>query len=381
MEAFNALQRGNVTIYAFDVTGIPLGLMSNRGAPVAGPFSLAGSVSELSANESLRSFAESTGGRAFTNTNDPAAGVRGAFRESSTYYFLGFRPAAAAGHTEFRKVEVKLNRPGLNVRTRNGYYTPGKGSAPVDVINGLPGGDLPLRATSAVFAVPGQGVAQVVLAAGIDSVGATLANKSVDLSAIALDLDGHPQGSEHHSTTLKPDSGSDGISDFPFRLSLKPGRYLVQLSAVSERRSGRVVVDVEVPNFSRESLSASGLIVSRRIDAPASDKALTSQIPFLPSTQRRFRPDDDVAVFVRLYQGGTEKISPVRVSTRVIDERNVAKIKQQTVLESTSFSAARSADYQVPLPLRQLTPGEYLLEVEAQSGNRRVQRTARFSVR
>jgi hypothetical protein len=32
------------------------------------------------------------------------------------------------------------------------------------------------------------------------------------------------------------------------------------------------------------------------------------------------------------------------------------------------------------LPLAHLTPGEFLLEVDAQSGARRVRRTARFSV-
>ena len=50
------------------------------------------------------------------------------------------------------------------------------------------------------------------------------------------------------------------------------------------------------------------------------------------------------------------------------------------MLEVESFSGNRSADFEVRLPLTHLSPGEYLLEVNAQSGTRHAVRTARFSV-
>ena len=85
-------------------------------------------------------------------------------------------------------------------------------------------------------------------------------------------------------------------------------------------------------------------------------------------------------MFLRVYQGGKGKIVPVRVSAKVRDEQNSVRSTQDATLETADFSAARSADYRVSLPLAHLSPGAYLLEVEAQSGARRVQRTARFSV-
>jgi VWFA-related protein len=371
--AFSALQRANVTIYAFDVQGLTTGVSAGRSGINTSPFSLAGGVSDLS-NESLHAFANSTGGRAITNTNDPADGVADAFREIGTYYFVGFRSTAAGDRQEFRKIQVKLNRPGVNVRTRNGYYTPGKSSGPVDVINGLPGGDLPLQATAAVFAAPGRSSGEVLLAAALDPAARDLIGKSIDLTATLLDLDGRPCGTQHGSTSVGAPQAA------PLHLSAEPGRYLVQLSAQAEGRSGVVVVDVEVPNFSRDALSASGLIMGRAANSHLNDTGLPD-LPFLPSTQRQFQSTDDVAAFLRVYEGGSGKTATVRMSAKITDEKNVVRSKNDAVLEATNFSAARSADYSLPLPLAQLSPGRYLLEVDARLGDRRVQRTARFTVR
>jgi VWFA-related protein len=372
--AFNALQRGNVTVYAFDASGLRSGGMStSRGAATV---SL--DTATLSANDSLHSFAESTGGRAVINTNYPAGKVADAFKESSTYYFVGFRSTTVPDRPEFRKIEVKLNRPEFNVRTRNGYYTVAKTSGPVDVINGLPGGDLPLRATAAVFAVPGQKAAEVILATGVDEGGEPSDARTIDLSATAVDLDGKPCGTQQQSIVTSPSAGS--ASDLPAHLPLKEGRYLVQLSAQSEGRSGVVVVDVDVPDFSRDALSASGLIVGRPSGSPVTDKVLADLIPFLPTAQRQFQPKDDVAAFLRVYQGGQGKIAPVRISAKVTDDKNVVRSNQQAVIDATGFSADRSAAYQVSLPLAKLSAGDYLLEVDAESDGRHVRRTARFSV-
>jgi VWFA-related protein len=379
---FQQLQRANITIYAFDAHGLTTGAMSAASSTL--PPILSGgyqAASGASANESLHSFAESTGGRAITNTNDPVSHVAPAFQESATYYFIGFRSTGALKPKEFRKVEVKVNRPELNVRTRNGYYAPGTSTAPVDVINGLPGGDLPIHTTSAVFAVPGQKAAEVILAASVDDGVAPDGARTIDLSATAVDLDGKSCGTQEQTITTRPASGPGTQPDLQAHLPLKEGRYLVQLSANAGGRSGVVVVDVDVPNFSREALSASGLIIGRPSDSPVTDKTLADLVPFLPSTQRQFQPKDDVAVFLRVYQSGQGKIASVRILAKVTDDKNVVRSNLEAVLDAASFSADRSADYQLSLPLAHLSAGAYLLEVEAQSGERRIQRTARFSVR
>lgn len=370
VDAFAALQHGNVTVYSFDAHGLQSREIATRGFQPfepPQPFSGVGSVSALSADESLQAFAESTGGRAVTNTNYPAADVATAFRESSTYYFVGFRSLTAGNPGDFRKIEVKLNRSGYNVRTRNGYYTPGMPSR-LSSTSGLPAGDLPLRASAAVFAVPDRSTADVVVAAGIDPIGDRSVGSTIDLTATALDLDGEPCGSQHESIAL----GSGAQPEIPVHLALEPGRYLVQLSAQTGPRSATVVIDVEVPEFSREPLSASSLIVRRAL-APA-------PVSFVPSTIRDFRSTDGLTASLRVYQGGNGSIMPVKMSARVINQKNDVTSHQSALLTATSFSQARSADYAISLPISQLSAGQYLLQVEAEAGSHRIQRTARFSV-
>jgi hypothetical protein len=122
------------------------------------------------------------------------------------------------------------------------------------------------------------------------------------------------------------------------------------------------------------------LILQRRPAPPIRDKFLSDLVPLVPTTHREFLASDDVAVFVRIYQGGKGRIVPVRMTARVRNEQNAVASNHEGMLEVENFSGNRSADFEVTLPLAHLTPGEYLLEVDAQSGARHAIRTARFRV-
>jgi hypothetical protein len=100
----------------------------------------------------------------------------------------------------------------------------------------------------------------------------------------------------------------------------------------------------------------------------------------MPTTHRQFLPSDDVGIFVRIYQGGKGRIVPVTITARVKSEDDTLASNHEGTLEAENFAPDRAADFEVPLPLAHLFPGEYLLEVDAQSGARHVIRTARFSV-
>ena len=69
--------------------------------------------------ETLRTIANATGGFAVVNSNTFGAQIRQIFRETGSYYLLGFRSAHMDG--KFRRIEVAIRRPGLTIRTRNGY--------------------------------------------------------------------------------------------------------------------------------------------------------------------------------------------------------------------------------------------------------------------
>ena len=155
---------------------------------------------------------------------------------------------------------------------------------------------------------------------------------------------------------------------------------MLRVAAASEGRSGSVFVDVDVPDFAKDPLSASGLILERRPIPPNRDKFIADLVPLVPTTHRQFLASDEVAVFLRVYQGGKGKIVPVRMIARIKNDKNAVASNHEGMLEVDNFSEHRAADFGVALPLDHLSPGEYLLEVDAQSGARHVTRTARFEV-
>ena len=104
-------------------------------------------------------------------------------RENSTYYLLGYHSDSSRAPGRFRKIEVRVKRPGLRVKARRGYMAPnpktstkaretpaagGLSPALRAALNSpLPIGDLPVR----VFAAPFKGEGRngsVLLALEID---------------------------------------------------------------------------------------------------------------------------------------------------------------------------------------------------------------------
>jgi VWFA-related protein len=74
----------------------------------------------------MKKMAEETGGRAFFPDN--AEELQKAFDEIAaelrSQYSLGYTPTNTKHDGRFRKVEIKVKRPGLRVQARRGYYAP-----------------------------------------------------------------------------------------------------------------------------------------------------------------------------------------------------------------------------------------------------------------
>jgi VWFA-related protein len=69
-----------------------------------------------------KDLAEQSGGRAYYDTNDFAGAVRKAIDDSASTYILNYYPDHNKWNGEFREIKVKVNRSGLEVRARKGYY-------------------------------------------------------------------------------------------------------------------------------------------------------------------------------------------------------------------------------------------------------------------
>ena len=73
-------------------------------------------------NEVLLELASRTGGRAFFNRNDLETGIRRAEDDARFTYNVAYVPDHNRWKGEWRKIEVKVNRPGVTVLARGGYF-------------------------------------------------------------------------------------------------------------------------------------------------------------------------------------------------------------------------------------------------------------------
>jgi VWFA-related protein len=70
----------------------------------------------------MSEFASRTGGRAFLNRNDLETGIRRALDDSRFSYTLAYYPDHSKWKGEWRKIQIKVNRPDVTVLARAGYF-------------------------------------------------------------------------------------------------------------------------------------------------------------------------------------------------------------------------------------------------------------------
>ena len=73
-------------------------------------------------NLGLQVLAVQSGGLAIEASNDIADSLQKCMAETESWYEISFPIPPAEGPNEYHHLEVKLNKPGLSARTRDGYY-------------------------------------------------------------------------------------------------------------------------------------------------------------------------------------------------------------------------------------------------------------------
>jgi VWFA-related protein len=388
-DMFRALQRANVEVDAFDAGGL-----RTFGATAADR-TLKDSRDRISIarqeQDNLRSLADNTGGRAIADTNAPDAAVADVFRRNSAYYLLGFQSSDPKADGRYRKIEVRVNRPDVEVRSRSGYYAakPPDSKKKADptgieatLAHGLPSPDLPVQVHTAVLPAPGRREAAVVVTTGLQQSSDPSAEHVSVLTAV---FDSRWTESGRHSQSFdlaaRPGNAGTGRYDVHSRFFLRPGRYEVRVAIESRGRHGSAIKSIEVPDFADQDLSLSSVLIDRRPAAALQADAVKDIVSIVPTSARVFARSDRAAMFVRVHQGGKKPATPVVLAMRVVDARNAVAFEGRSELGSGEFDTARSADHRLDLPLDRLAPGEYLLQVTATAGDRTASRDARFTVR
>lgn len=415
-DAIAAATRANVSLYAIDPRGLSgledtIDIQSFPDDARAG--GLTGLMNELRVSQdSLRVLAEETGGFAAINRNDYRESFARVIRDNSSYYVLGYYSDNTRRDGRFRTVEVKARRPGLVVRARKGYTAP-RGAAAA-VASGAAAGTSPELREALASPIPLSGLplaaSAVPFRAGKDA--SVLVVVELDGSHIRfVDKDGKPtteievvvapyeaggkvrQGS-HDSLVITPRPQTRRLLEthgvrVTRRLDLPAGRYSLRIGArESGGATGTVLLDLDVPDFSKGPLAMSGLAVAstRATETPTArpDEQLKDILPGPPTVLRAFTRSEVVTLFAEIY----DHIRPphtLEITTTVTADDGTAVVRQTSQRESSELRARGDGFGHVQtIPLADLAPGRYVARVEARglvSDGGSVARELEFSVR
>jgi VWFA-related protein len=409
-DAAAAATRANVSIFAID----PRGLSAfDELIQVSGSVPSDISPSDFNLNsamqnalrisqQSLQVLANETGGFAAVNRNDFAGAFDRVVRENSSYYVLGYYPANDRRDGRFRRLEVRVTRPGLQVRARRGYVAP-RGRAPqppaavaadggrlgpaasAALSSPIPSGRIPLS----VFAAPYKGTApnaSVALALEMRVNDFRFAERNgvfsdrVEVVFTAIDSKGTIRPGDRHvlSLDLRPetlaatrDRGLRVVSE----IMLPPGRYQLRAAAAEEGAglTGNVLYDLEVPDFYAQGLSMSGLALSSALASAGPTvkpkDPLATGLTGPPAALREFDRRDTLALFAEFYENlRNAPTHMVDVSTTMRDESGRVVFEHREQRSSTDLQGtAGGYGYGIQIPLRDIQPGTYLLRVEGDS--------------
>lgn len=183
-QVVQASRRANVAIYFLNTKGLE-GAPDFQGAefgPALPEQDIGATFGDaMEAAAGAESIASDSGGFTVANTNDLGKGIRKIADDSRAYYLLGYVPQNAKQDGRFRKIALKVNRKGIDVRARKGYFAPLEGAKAAEKKPAGPDPDIqaaldspfeeqdiPLRLTAHAFDETLLGKAAVVVTADVD---------------------------------------------------------------------------------------------------------------------------------------------------------------------------------------------------------------------
>lgn len=146
---------------------------------------------------------------------------------------------------------------------------------------------------------------------------------------------------------------------------------------------GSVYADVDVPDFSKEKLSISSVVIFAAPSHVVAPKdALSSWLPVMPTAERAFSPQDQPSAFLRVYQPGKGPAAPASLDVRIVDAHQTVLFERTQAAPADHFiGPARTMDVTLALPLTPLAPGDYVLQIDAKTDRASASRRVPFTRR
>lgn len=414
-------QAAGVSFYAVDPRGLGAGLDENVGInlpadrDVTSDIGMQAVFNEIRWTQgSMRSISGETGGFAIIGGNISEQFSR-VIAENSSYYLLGYYPSADKKDGKVRTVDVRVKRPGLQVRHRKGYSVPKRNQTSAassaaaaaspelraGIESPIPLAGVPMRVFAAPFRAGSKAAAVTVIVEvnpaafrferNGDVFSETLELLVVPVNASGKALDG---ARDEVPLNLSPKSHelvrANGLR-LARRLDLPPGRYQLHVAAQSgnSKAVGALLYDLEVPDFSQGPLAMSGIALmstsADRIPTPRPEKSFTDVLPMAATAEREFERSDTLYGYVEAYAkaGGTPHA--VQLHTTVTRDDGTVAFRRTDERPAEEWKkTGGTLPHSMKLPLAGLTPGRYVLRVEARSflgGGAQTAREVEFMVR
>ena len=358
-EVYAMANRNNVSIYAVDPRGLPVGefeIDTNIGVETDRQY--------LNATmDTLRTLAEQTDGRAIVNRNDLAIGMNQIVRDTSGYYLLGYDSTQAPSDGKFHEIKVRVKRANVQVRARKGYWAlttddiarataPAKPAAP--------------KALNDALAAIVQPVSGRVIRTWI---GASRGENGKTKLTFVWEPVARPPGDPSRLdpparvavTAIAPDGSPAyrGKVAMPSRVTFDadPGKLQLRLSV--EGGASQVLDsdsrEIVVPDLTSATGALGTPALFRGRTLPEYQK-LKADPDALPQAAREFSRTDRLFVRVPAYgPGGTAPMLAAHLLNRT---------GQSMAALTASPSAGGPFEQQFDVPLTGLAPGEYLIEIK-----------------
>ena len=324
----SAAARANVAIYSVDAHGLPTAPSGSvRPVVVSNDEPVSERRRRLQAGLGL--LAEETGGASVIASNAFDSLFARIVADSSAYYMLGYTSTNPPSKKR-RRLDVRVTRPGTMVQVRRGYGSPSarmakRAEAPAGLPSALgealqspvPFTDIELAVSASALRGSGNRASVAIVVEG-------RGDREMDLFIAAAPANGKIEAFKRG--VLKPAAGNKGetVMQATAKLDLKPGRYHLRVAALREDTSARgsVLHDFDVPDFSKEDLSISGLTL---VDLRQGRT---------PTTRRTFAPSESIDVSAEVYwkRGMTQ---PVSVATTVANDQGEVVYRQAGLVQPT----------------------------------------------
>ncbi|MEJ2007526.1 MAG: VWA domain-containing protein [Acidobacteriota bacterium] len=354
----------------------------------------------------LRDLSRQTGGFTIANTNDTRAPLSTVMDELRTYYEATYIPRISTYNGEFRRISVRVDRPGVKVLTRSGYFAlpPVKGGQhvlayEVPLLKAVSTSPVPRDVTFSAaaerFNQHGPNIAYMLtLQAPLDGLKFVPQKDHktavVDAALLAVVKNAKGEIVKNFSKDFavrvplkKIDQYKTGDLIQSFQTGLPPGEYTLE-AVVMDRNNNKIGVQesqLTVPQPSNK-LAISNVVVVRRTEAVKKGKPVSN--PF-------YYPGGEVEPrLTHTLKGGPGNVLPfyfvVYPDPAIKDAPRLVMhfYKEGQYLGAAQAPLPKAQDGRIPyiadLPAGKFTPGSYEIRLDVVQGEAKAEEKVDFKV-